>query len=92
MITDCVPCRLKKHINPDTSVLVGKPPKPYKVLLGFIRFNWNGKNTNHYGKIFETKTNNYDRLINDGYQQVSMCKNTKKQTDYYLTKKVDGKR
>jgi len=34
-----------------------------------------GKNTNHYGKIFETKTNNYDRLINDGYQQVPMCKN-----------------
>lgn len=46
-----------------------------------------GKNTNHYGKIFETKTNNYDRLMNDGYQQVPMCKNPKKQTDYYLTKK-----
>ena len=38
MITDCVPYRLEKHINPDTLVLVKKPPKPYKVLKGFIRF------------------------------------------------------
>jgi hypothetical protein len=54
-------------------------------------FGAGGKNTNHYGKIFETKTNNYDRLINNGYQQISLCKNPKKQTDYYLTKKVDDK-
>lgn len=29
--------------------------------------------------------------MNDGYQQVPMCKNPKKQTDYYLTKKMDDK-
>jgi hypothetical protein len=37
-VTVCVPWRLKEHINPDTSVLVGKPPKPHKVLSRFIRF------------------------------------------------------
>ena len=36
-VTVCVPWRSKKHINPNTSVLVGKPTIPYKVLLGFIR-------------------------------------------------------
>ena len=50
-----------------------------------------GSNTNHYGKLFETQTNNYERLIEDGYQDIQFCKNPKKQTDYYLIKRIDDK-
>jgi hypothetical protein len=40
-----------------------------------------GNSTNYYGKKFETQTNNYERLIENGYQIVSMYKNPKKQSD-----------
>lgn len=54
-------------------------------------FGAGGSNTNHYGKIFETQTNNYMRLMDNGYEKISMCKNPKKQTDFYLTKRIDDK-
>jgi hypothetical protein len=54
-------------------------------------FGAGGSNTNHYGKIFETHTNNYIRLMENGYEKISMCKNPKKQTDFYLTKRIDDK-
>ena len=50
-----------------------------------------GSSTNYYGKKFESQTNNYERLIENGYQIVSMYKNPKKLSDCYLTKRVDDK-
>ena len=47
-----------------------------------------GANTNLYGKIFETKTNNHNRLINDGFVKIVR---SKKLTDYYLIKNYENK-
>jgi hypothetical protein len=44
-----------------------------------------GANTNLYGKKFEEKTNNENRLIEQGYQKKSFSPKPKK-TDYYLIK------
>jgi hypothetical protein len=40
-----------------------------------------GSNTNYHGKLFEEKTNNYQRLIDNGYTK----------NGYYLTKTVEDK-
>ena len=37
-----------------------------------------GSNTNYYGKIFEEKTNNQSRLINNGYTKNNLLKKPKK--------------
>jgi len=45
-----------------------------------------GANTNFYGKKFEEKTNNLQRLLEIGYIKNSFTKNPKKAYDYYLSK------
>ena len=50
-----------------------------------------GANTNHYGKLFEEKTNNQQRLIENGYIKQSFTKNPKKSYDYYLIKTFTDK-
>jgi len=45
-----------------------------------------GANTNYYGKKFEEKTNNQQRLMEMGYVKNSFTKNPKKSYDYYLSK------
>ena len=45
-----------------------------------------GANTNYYGKKFEEKTNNEQRLLDDGYVKNSFTKKPKKAYDYYLSK------
>jgi hypothetical protein len=45
-----------------------------------------GANTNYYGKKFEEKTNNQQRLLEMGYTKNSFIKNPKKESDYYLSK------
>jgi hypothetical protein len=47
-----------------------------------------GANTNYYGKKFEEKTNNKERLLENGYIKNNF---TKKVYDYYLSKKYDDK-
>ena len=47
-----------------------------------------GANTNYYGKKFEEKTNNQQRLLEMGYIQNSF---TKKTYDYYLSKTFEDK-
>ena len=49
-----------------------------------------GANTNLYGKKFEEKTNNENRLIEQGYIKTNLSKKPKK-TDYYLSKIFDDK-
>ena len=45
-----------------------------------------GANTNYYGKIFEEKTNNRQRLIDMGYTQNNFTKNQKtKKPKMYMT-------
>lgn len=57
-----------------------------------------GANTNYYGKLFEEKTNNQQRLIDFGYTKTNFTQNPKKNTktsqkvyDYYLSKTYEDK-
>ena len=45
-----------------------------------------GANTNYYGKKFEEKTNNQQRLLEMGYTKNIFTKKPKKVYDYYLSK------
>jgi len=50
-----------------------------------------GANTNYYGKKFEEKTNNQQRLLEIGYMKKSFTQKPKKAYDYYLSKTFDDK-
>jgi len=50
-----------------------------------------GANTNYYGKQFEKKTNNQNRLLEMGYIKNSFTKKPKKVYDYYLSKTFEDK-
>ena len=50
-----------------------------------------GANTNYYGKKFEEKTNNQQRLLEIGYTKNSFTKKPKKAYDYYLLKTFEDK-
>jgi hypothetical protein len=50
-----------------------------------------GANTNFYGKKFEDKTNNQERLVEIGYVKNSYAKIQKKANDYYLSKTFEDK-
>ena len=50
-----------------------------------------GSNTNYYGKLFEEKTNNQQRLLEMGYTKNSFTKKPKKAYDYYLSKTFEDK-
>jgi hypothetical protein len=50
-----------------------------------------GANTNYYGKKFEEKTNNEQRLLEMGYIRTSFTQKPKKAYDYYLSKTFDTK-
>jgi hypothetical protein len=50
-----------------------------------------GANTNYYGKKFEEKTNNQQRLLEMGYTKNSFTKTSKKAYDYYLSKTFEDK-
>lgn len=50
-----------------------------------------GANTNYYGKQFEEKTNNQQRLLEMGYAKNSFTKKPKKAYDYYLSKTFEDK-
>ena len=49
-----------------------------------------GANTNYYGKKFEEKTNNQERLLDNGYIKNSFA-NVKKTNGYYLSKSIQDK-
>jgi hypothetical protein len=49
-----------------------------------------GANTNLYGKIFEEKTNNETRLLEQGFTKIAINKKTK--FGYYLTKTFEDKK
>ena len=51
-----------------------------------------GSNTNYYGKNFEDETNNYFRLLKNGYEQKSLVKKQNKITHYYLLKIFEDKK
>jgi hypothetical protein len=50
-----------------------------------------GLNTNYYGKKFEEKTNNQQRLLEMKYIKNSFTKKPKKAYDYYLSKTFENK-
>ena len=50
-----------------------------------------GANTNYYGKKFEEKTNNQQRLLEIGYIKNSFTQKPKKAYDYYLSKTFEDK-
>lgn len=50
-----------------------------------------GANTNYYGKKFEEKTNNQERLLEIGYIKNSFSNKPKKKYDYYLSKTFEDK-
>jgi hypothetical protein len=50
-----------------------------------------GANTNYYGKKFEEKTNNEQRLLEMGYTKNSFTKKPKKVFDHYLSKTFEDK-
>lgn len=50
-----------------------------------------GASTNYYGKMFEEKTNNQQRLLEMGYTKNSFTKKPKKVYDYYLSKIFEDK-
>jgi hypothetical protein len=49
-----------------------------------------GSNTNYYGKLFEEKTNNSQRLLEIGYTKNSFTK-TPKKNNYYLSKTYEDR-
>ena len=51
-----------------------------------------GANTNMHGKLFENKTNNFNNLLDIGYDKHSHVKKAKKETDYYLLKTFEDKK
>lgn len=50
-----------------------------------------GANTNYYGKRFEDKTNNQERLLEMGFIKNSFTNKPKKAYDYYLSKTNEDK-
>ncbi len=50
-----------------------------------------GSNTNYYGKIFEEKTNNESKLLEQEYIKKSFLNNSKNIYDYYLEKEFEDK-
>lgn len=50
-----------------------------------------GSNTNYYGKIFEEKTNNESKLLEQGYIKKIFLNNSKNIYDYYLEKEFEDK-
>jgi hypothetical protein len=50
-----------------------------------------GANTNYYGKQFEEKTNNEQRLLESGYIKASFTNKPNKAYDYYLIKTYETK-
>jgi hypothetical protein len=54
-------------------------------------FGAGGANTNFYGKKFEEKTNNQQRLLEIGYTKNSFTKKPKKAYDYYLSQTFEDK-
>lgn len=50
-----------------------------------------GSKTNYYGKIFEEKTNNESKLLEQGYIKKTFFNNSKKIYDYYLEKEFEDK-
>ena len=51
-----------------------------------------GANTNYYGKKFEEKTDNQQRLLEEeGYIRNSFTKKPKKESDYYFSKTFEDK-
>ena len=50
-----------------------------------------GAKTNYYGKKFEEKTKNQERLLELGYTKNSFTKKSKKAYDYYLSKTFEDK-
>jgi len=50
-----------------------------------------GANTNYYGKKFEEKTNNYERLLENNFIKNNITKNPKNKYDYYLSKSYEDK-
>jgi hypothetical protein len=51
-----------------------------------------GANTNFYGKSFEEKTDNYKRLLKDGYDKYSHKTIKKKDSDFYLERIFEDKK
>lgn len=50
-----------------------------------------GAKTNLYGKKFEKKTDNEERLLEQGYEKRVINKNVKSDSNYYLTKEFEDK-
>jgi len=50
-----------------------------------------GSNTNYYGKQFEEKTNNEQRLLGEGFTKITLTNNSKKSYGYYLSKTLEDK-
>jgi hypothetical protein len=50
-----------------------------------------GSNTNYYGKMFEEKTSNQDRLLGMGYMKNRFTNKPKIRYDYYLSKTDEEK-
>ena len=50
-----------------------------------------GAKTNYYGKKFEEKTTNHQRLLDMGYIKNSFTKKNKKASDFYLSKTFENK-
>ena len=50
-----------------------------------------GSNTTYYGKKFEEKTNNYERLLNMGYTKNKFSKKSKEDYEHYLSKIFEDK-
>jgi hypothetical protein len=51
-----------------------------------------GANTNKFGKKFEEKTTNQQRLVDMGYTRHSFTKKPKKVNDYYLSKTFEDRK
>jgi len=68
-----------------------KEQVPEQLITGNKGTGAGGANTNYYGKKFEEKTNNEQRLLEQGYTKKNLTKKPKKSYDYYLSKTFEDR-
>jgi hypothetical protein len=83
--------RVKKTKKQATILIIEDEPEDNSSHLINKGTGAGGSNTNYYGKIFEEKTNNENRLLEQGFIKNSFTKKPKKTYDYFLSKSFEDK-
>jgi hypothetical protein len=83
--------KVKKHKKPVNLLIIENDPEDNLSYLTNKGTGAGGSNTNYYGKKFEEKTNNENRLLEQGFIKNNFTKKPKKIYDYFLSKSFEDK-